>query len=186
LPAEIWFGTDRLVVRRWGITDAPAFLDLYGRWEVARWLGAAPQVVETLDEAEARVTRWAERTTPGAVEGIWAVERRDDHRTLGTVLLVPLPDGDGELEVGWHLHPDAWGHGYATEAARAALQWGFAHGVEEVFAVVRPDNEPSLAVCRRLGMAPLGRTTRYYSAELELFRTGRRHGEEHDQQAGNG
>jgi RimJ/RimL family protein N-acetyltransferase len=90
---------------------------------------------------------------------------------MGTVILVRLPDGDGELEVGWHLHPDAWGHGYATEAARAVLTRAFRRGVGEVFAVVRPDNAASLSVCRRLGMAGLGRTDRYYDSELELFRT---------------
>jgi RimJ/RimL family protein N-acetyltransferase len=88
----------------------------------------------------------------------------------GTVILVPLPDGEGEFEVGWHFHPDAWGQGLASESAAAALQWGFAHGLPEILAVVRPDNTRSLAVCRRLGMEELGRTTKYYDAELELFR----------------
>jgi RimJ/RimL family protein N-acetyltransferase len=98
------------------------------------------------------------------------VERREDGRVVGTVLLVRLPDGDGEVEVGWHLHPDAWGHGYATEAARGALDWGFRRGLEEALAVVRPGNTASAAVCRRLGMEPQGLTSRYYGLELELFR----------------
>ena len=51
-------------------------------------------------------------------------------------------------------------------------------GVEEVFAVVRPDNTASLAVCRRIGMQPLGRTDRYYDSELELFRIDRQMHEE--------
>ena len=74
----------------------------------------------------------------------------------GTVLFKPLPNGVGEVEVGWHLHPDSWGHGYATEAARAVIQRGFEAGLPEVYAVVRPGNEASLAVCRRLGMAAAG------------------------------
>ena len=166
--------TDRLVVRNWHLADAEACFDIYRRWEVARWLGSAPRALETLDEAEARVTRWSELNRSATGEGRWAVERREDGRVLGTVLLVRLPDGDGEFEVGWHFHPDAWGHGYATEAARFALDWGFRRGLEEVLAVVRPGNEPSLALCRRLGMEPLGPTTRYYGSELELFRI-RRH-----------
>jgi RimJ/RimL family protein N-acetyltransferase len=88
----------------------------------------------------------------------------------GTVLLVPLPDGDGEYEVGWHFHPDSWGNGFATEAAKGALARAFRHGLTEVFAVVRPTNERSLAVCRRLGMDALGQTVRYYGTTLELFR----------------
>ena len=126
--------------------------------------------MQTLDEAEARVTRWSEQNQASDVEGRWAVERRDDGQVVGTVLLVRLPDGEGELEVGWHFHPDAWGKGFATESAQGALQWGFAHGLDEVLAVVRPDNASSIAVCNRLRMEPLGRTSRYYGSELELFR----------------
>ena len=76
----------------------------------------------------------------------------------------------GRFEVGWHLHPDARGHGSATETASAALAWGFGRGLDEIYAVVRPANEPSMNVCRRLGMAALGRTTAYYDTESELFR----------------
>jgi RimJ/RimL family protein N-acetyltransferase len=164
------FETQRLVVRGWHLTDGDAFFDIYRRWEVARWLGPTPRALETLDEAEARVTRWAELNRSAEGEGRWAVERREDGRIVGTVLLVRLPDGDGEVEVGWHLHPDAWGHGYATEAARGALDWGFRRGLEEALAVVRPGNTASAAVCRRLGMEPQGLTSRYYGLELELFR----------------
>jgi RimJ/RimL family protein N-acetyltransferase len=169
VPAD-GFETERLVVRGWHLADVDAFFDLYRRWEVARWLGSTPRALETLDEAEARVTRWAELNRSAEDEGRWAVERREDGRVVGTVLLVRLPDGDGEVEVGWHLHPDAWGHGYATEAARGALDWGFRRGLEEALAVVRPGNTASAAVCRRLGMEPQGLTSRYYGLELELFR----------------
>ena len=170
MSADAGFDTDRLVARSWNISDAAAFFDIYRRWEVARWLGAAPRVLETLDEAEARVTRWAELNKTGEVEGRWAVQRREDGRVLGTVLLVALPGGDGEFEVGWHFHPDVWGHGYATEAARGAVHWGFERGLDEIRAVVRPGNSPSAAVCARLGMQALGVTSRYYDAELELYR----------------
>jgi RimJ/RimL family protein N-acetyltransferase len=81
-----------------------------------------------------------------------------------------VPDGGGAIEVGWHLHPDSWGHGFATEAARAVLDRAFADGLDEAIAVVRPGNAPSVAVCLRLGMEPLGTTDRYYGTELELFR----------------
>src|SRR6185369_4750847 len=102
-PAD-GFETERLVVRGWHLADVDAFFDLYRRWEVARWLGSTPRALETLDEAEARVTRWAELNRSAEDEGRWAVERREDGRVVGTVLLVRLPDGDGEVEVGWHLH----------------------------------------------------------------------------------
>ena len=74
-----------------------------------------------------------------------------------------------DIEVGWHLHPDSWGHGYATEAAQAVMDRGFGSGLPEVVAVVYPDNHRSIAVCRRLGMTPIGRTDRWYGVEVEAF-----------------
>lgn len=158
--------TARLRLRPW--TSSPADLarltDLYGRDEVTRWLGGAPSV-----SAEELVERWAALHARDDRYLCWAIERPDGV-VAGTVLFKPLPDGVGEVEVGWHLHPDSWGHGYATEAAKGVIQRGFDAGLPEVYAVVRPGNEPSMAVCRRLGMAPLGRIRRWYPVELEAFR----------------
>jgi hypothetical protein len=75
------------------------------------------------------------------------VERKADGVVAGTVILVPLPDGNGEVEVGWHFHPDSWGSGFATESAAAVVGWAFSRGLDEVLSVVRPDNAASLAVC---------------------------------------
>ena len=75
-----------------------------------------------------------------------------------------------DIEVGWHLHPDSWGHGYATEAARGAVERGLAAGLDEIYAVVSPGNAASMAVARRLGMASIGRHTNWYGGEeLETF-----------------
>jgi RimJ/RimL family protein N-acetyltransferase len=162
--------TARLRLRAW--TTSPADIarltDLYGREEIGRWIGGTPSV-----PPEELVARWATVHELDARHGCWAIECADgrhDGRVAGTVLFKPLPNGVGEVEVGWHLHPDSWGHGYATEAARAVIERGFAAGVPEVYAVVRPGNEASMAVCRRLGMAPLGRLRRWYDVELEAFR----------------
>jgi len=166
------YDTERLRIRPWTNTEADLdrIFDIYRRWEVARWLGATPRAMASRDEAVGAVDRWAARSD--GPFGVWAVEVRETGVVAGTVLLVRLPDSD-DVEVGWHLHPDSWGNGYATEAARGAIEHGFAHAVPEIYAVVRPDNEPSLAVCRRLGMRPLGRTERWYGTELEAFVIGR-------------
>jgi RimJ/RimL family protein N-acetyltransferase len=158
--------TARLRLRAW--TTAPRDLDrltdIYSRDEVSRWLGGTPSV----PPAEL-VARWAAVYELDARFGCWAIERPDGV-VAGTVLLKPLPNGVGEVEVGWHLHPDSWGHGYATEAARAVIERGFDAGLPEVYAVVRPGNTASLAVCARLGMQPLGLFRRWYDVELEAFR----------------
>jgi RimJ/RimL family protein N-acetyltransferase len=159
--------TDRLRLRPWTVRpgDLARLTDLYRRAEVTRWLGGPPA-----RSAAELVQRWATVHELNDLHGCWAIEPLDGSPPAGTVLFKPLPAGVGEVEVGWHLHPDSWGCGYATEAARAVVGRGFAAGLPEVYAVVRPGNEASLAVCRRLGMTPLGRLRRWYDVELEAFR----------------
>jgi RimJ/RimL family protein N-acetyltransferase len=153
-------------VRAWTTSagDVARLTDIYGRDEVTRWIGGPPSVPPAELPA-----RWAAVHDRDRRYGCWAIER-EDGVPAGTVLFKPLPHGVGEVEVGWHLHPDSWGHGYATEAARAVVERGFDDGLPEVYAVVRPGNTASMAVCRRLGMAPLGRLRRWYDVELEAFR----------------
>jgi len=64
-----------------------------------------------------------------------------------------LPPGPA-LEVGWRLSPDAWGQGYATEAAKGAIDWGFAFRPDapEIVAITARTNLASQAVMKRLGM----------------------------------
>jgi len=158
--------TERLRLRPWTTSseDLDRLTDIYGRIEVTRWLGGPPQLT-----AEQIVARWDAVSAQDDRFGCWAIELPDS-TVAGTLLLKPLPNGVGEVEVGWHLHPDSWHHGYATEAARAVIERAFQAGLPEVYAVVRPGNEASLAVCRRLGMDPLGRFRRWYDVELEAFR----------------
>lgn len=166
------YETERLDVRLWAPDEAEIAYDIYGRWDVARWLGADPKPAESVESMRATIGRWAGQAI-GAF-GIWAIVPRDLGVPVGTVLLVPLQDADAqpvdEIEVGWALHPDHWGHGYATEAAAGALARGWAAGLDEVYAVVYPGNDPSVAVTARLGMTPLGRTKRWYGVELDAFR----------------
>jgi RimJ/RimL family protein N-acetyltransferase len=166
VPGGTLLRTDRLRLRSWTTDpdDVARLADLYGRVEVHRWIGGTPSV----SPAEL-VDRWATVSALDERYGAWAIERPDGV-VAGTVLFKPLPNGVGEVEVGWHLHPDSWGHGYATESARAVIDRGFRAGVPEVYAVVRPGNAGSIAVCRRLGMEPLGRLRRWYDVELDAFR----------------
>jgi len=153
LTGEVVAETGRVLIRDWRPDEEDRFFDIYRRWEVSRWLGAAPAAMQDRDEARARIARWAELNAADDSLGRWAIERRDDGAVAGTVLLVRVPDGDGELEVGWHLHPDSWGHGYATEAARASVDFGFGRlGLRRIVSVIDEHNVRSLAVAGRLGM----------------------------------
>jgi RimJ/RimL family protein N-acetyltransferase len=164
--------TRRLSFRRWHESDAPVILDMYSRREVYRFLGSAPRPVHDLDEALSRVEMRNERTH--GLDGIWAIVRSADDAVIGTVLLVPLTRTDGAptdvYEIGWHLHPDAWGSGFATEAAGAVIARARDGALTQVRAVVFAENAASHAVCRRLGMTQLGLTDEWYDAELVEYR----------------
>jgi RimJ/RimL family protein N-acetyltransferase len=162
---EVLEETARLRIRDWTLPDAPAALAMLSRIEVVRWLGdGVPVLTRDLDEARTKIERWRGREDPPL--GHWALEVTDGGplhgRVIGTVQLLRLPNGDGEIEIGWHLHPDAWGNGYAPEAATAILRRGFEAGVEEINAVTHLDNLNSMAVCRKIGMSHLGTTDRWY------------------------
>jgi len=165
--------TDRLLLRGWTPDDVEQMLDIYRREEVYRWLGNPPTPLADRDEALARIERWT-RPETDAAEGLWAIETPGvsgiEPQPCGAVLLVPLTTADGGRsevrEIGWHLHPAAWGHGIATEGALAMIEQARANGLAEVHAVVYPDNARSLAVCDRLGMTRLGLTSQWYGVEL--------------------
>lgn len=143
--------TERLVLRQWRDADREPFAAM----------GADPIVMEhfvgPLDRAASDALIGREMA---AIEargwGLWAVERREDGRFLGFTGLgvLDLDTGTGPVtEIGWRLRADAWGHGYATEAARAALRYGFdTLGADEIVAVTAPANVRSRRVMERLGM----------------------------------
>lgn len=109
--------------------------------------------------------------------GYWAIGRKDTGALVGTLPLKPIPasgpteplEPSGDIEIGWHLHPDAWGNGFATEAAAAMLARAFASGLQRIVAVTNPANVASQAVCTRIGMTHEGQTELYYNSVCELF-----------------
>jgi RimJ/RimL family protein N-acetyltransferase len=164
------FRTDRLIARDWRTADAPGAFAIYGRDDVMRWLGPQPRtVVPSVEQMRVRLDAMAERAAASPDFGLWPLELRESGAVIGAVLLQPLP-GTGQVEIGWHLNPDYWGHGYATEAGRGAAALAFGSlGLDRLVAVVDPDNVRSLAVCRRLGMIHLGQTSEYFGLTMEQF-----------------
>jgi len=171
--------TDRLLLRHWDESDLAAFFDLYSREEVARWLGAHPRrPLATVGEARERLSRWHEHErglTPPF--GLWAVvpcaEGSEPGQPAGTLLLLPLSDDHGPtglVEVGWHLHPQYQGQGFATEAARAVLARAGKAGIDQVLAITDLDNVASQRVAERLGMTDEGVTERWFGLTARQYR----------------
>lgn len=168
--------THRLTLRDW-ITDPDDLhfvLDMYSRGDVQRYLGRSPRLMVDVEEARAAVRRWT--ALEDGPLGVRAITTHEGER-VGSLLLKRIPwSADAvapgtpeDIEVGWHLHPDAWGHGYASEAAAAVLQEAWDGGIPRVVAVTNPANSASQAVCRRIGMRHLGLSDRYYDTTCEFF-----------------
>ena len=177
-PDELVLETERLWIRLYRDSDADRLFDTLRRDEVSQWLGDRPRAMQERTEAVSRIAAWRAISAAEPRHGIWASEVKDTGEVAGCVLLVPAPDPEGRyggaIEVGWHLHPDAWGRGYAREGGAAVLAKGFADGLEEILAFVRPDNEPSARVCAAIGMRK-HRVSRdeWYSGEWLMYRAAR-------------
>lgn len=112
-------------------------------WPGPRLNEALPVIVEAMAR-EPGDARWA-----------WVVVEPVSARLIGDIgYHGPLRDG-ATVEIGYTLLPFARGHGYATEAASALIQWTFTHTrVASIIAQIAPDNTASLRVAAKLGMKP--------------------------------
>lgn len=143
--------TDRLILRGWRDADVDPFHAMGNDPEVMRYLG--PPMSRA--EAEAAANRQnAFLASHGCC--FWAAERKEGGALLGFCGVRPGPEGTpiaGELEIGWRLRRDAWGQGYAREAAEAAIAWVWANtDAPEIAAMTVAANTNSWGLMERLGM----------------------------------
>ncbi|SDI85331.1 Protein N-acetyltransferase, RimJ/RimL family [Frankineae bacterium MT45] len=143
--------TERLIMRSWRDSDREPFAEMNANPEVMRYFPA----LLTRAESDAAVDRiQASIDTNGF--GMWAIERIDTGQFIGFVgLAVPRFEAAFTpcVEVGWRLTPEAWGQGFATEAARRSLVAGFDEfGLDEIVSMAVVANLPSRAVMERIGM----------------------------------
>ena len=148
---ELMIETRRLLLRRWMDTDRSPFAALNADPQVVRYF-RGPLDRATSDAFIDRIE--ADFDTLGY--GLWAVELRSTQAFIGFTGLArqTFPAHfTPAIEIGWRLSRSAWGHGYASEAARAALTYGFTvAGLEEIVASTTRTNERSRAVMHRIGM----------------------------------
>ena len=145
--------TERLRLRDWTMADAEPFIRHLNTEPVMRWLGGVRTPERQREIVRDYFIRWQEER--GFT--FWVVERKADDELLGFCGLKIADDQDspvdGALEIGWRLREDAWGRGYAREAATAALDYAFDRvGAERVVALTVEGNEASWGLMRRLGM----------------------------------
>lgn len=149
------FESERLGFRRWKADDRGVF---------AR-MNADPQVMEyfpdmlTPAESDRLIERF-ERHTEEKGFGIWAVERKEDGVFIGFIGLMEVgfdAGFQGAVEIGWRLDNKFWKQGYATEGARACLDYAFGVlGLDEILSFTATLNQPSETVMKRIGMKKAG------------------------------
>ena len=142
--------TERLVLRRYTQNDIPGLLNLASQPSVAGVLsGRLPATEEGVRDYVDLQNSYQPFEKDKVFE--LAVERREDGRVIGLVGLIRRDHRQGE--VGWALAAEYRGQGYATEAARALMAYGFTRlGLHRIHADTNSDNLPSLRVMERLGM----------------------------------
>ncbi|HEX2196731.1 MAG TPA: GNAT family N-acetyltransferase, partial [Actinomycetota bacterium] len=97
---------------------------------------------------------------------MWTVEEKASGEVVGLAGLFPVQGAEHEIEVAYHFRKDRWGKGYATEAARACLDYGLGTvGLERIVGLVHPENVASARVLEKCGMTYEGRG-RYYDMDL--------------------
>lgn len=150
--AEVVAETERLRLRTWDRDDLDEFVRHTNTEPVMRWLGGV-QSPEWHEAAFGRISRYEQEHG----HTFWIVERKSDGALLGFCGLkrvnsegAPNP---GDFEVGWRLREDAWGQGYAKEAAIASLDLAFGRfGAQHVVALTVEQNAASRGLMKKLGM----------------------------------
>lgn len=146
LPLE----TERLRVRLFVEDDLEALASWLLDPEVNRWLLLN---LHTLDDIRPRIDLYRRRQEELGFS-FWALERKTDGVVVGGCGLLPIGWEGPDVEIAWHLRRDCWGNGYATEAARAVLQYGLENlGIPQIWAILSSENLASRRVAQRTGMA---------------------------------
>jgi RimJ/RimL family protein N-acetyltransferase len=163
--------TERLLLRKPRIEDAAEFARIYADEEAMRFIGG----VVAPEDVPAIVQRWLDRWEANGF-GHFVIARRQDDCIVGRVgVLVwdtrtwdtsTLPEAGehGQIELGWSLAREHWGHGYAPEGARAVRSWVRSEcGVSRLISIINPLNVASQRVAEKLGATP-GETIRLFDA----------------------
>jgi ribosomal-protein-alanine N-acetyltransferase len=161
--------TPRLELRELTPDDLPFVAEMIGDSETMRFYPHTFLPVEARYWLQRQLDRYARDG-----HGLWLVVERASGRRVGQVgLAIQELDGAREPEIGWLIHRHYWRRGYATEAGSAVRDYAFsALGLRRVITLIRPVNEPSQGVARKVGMAP-GRETDFHGYRHLVFSVSR-------------
>jgi [ribosomal protein S5]-alanine N-acetyltransferase len=157
--------TPHLILHRWNLEDANALFRILQEPDILKYF---PPTAFTLEKTQRyirhQLKHWEERGY-----GHWAVTIKADNRLVGWNGLEYLPETD-EIEVAYLLSHQVWGCGYATEAARAAVNFGFANAnLTSIIGLVHPENTGSIRVLEKSGLSFID-CKQYWGLEMRRYR----------------
>lgn len=140
--------TDRLIVRTWMQNDAPALADIYGDPDTMKYILSG---TKTLEQTRALVVQMIEAQERDGCS-MWPVVLKGNSELIGSCGLM-VTEQPGVLELGFAFAPAARGKGYAYEAARGVLKFGFEQfHARSIIALVSPFNAPAVGLVNKLRM----------------------------------
>jgi RimJ/RimL family protein N-acetyltransferase len=176
---QLQLDTPRLRLRPPCADDLRQLLALFGDADVMRYV-ASGRPFET-DETAAMLTRMIDRFRVDGF-GQFIVERLDSDSFVGRIGLLPLDPctwqsgsrrelgPDAEIEIGWTLAPEAWGHGFALEGARAIRDWAREElDLRRLVSIIQVGNVRSVQLAHRLGARRERAITTSFGKPAELF-----------------
>lgn len=147
----VYIETSRLKLRDWKDSDLEPFRQLNADEEVMKFFPKTLSKEESDGFCQAIITEIKE-----CGFGLYAVEMKETKEFIGFIGFHRATfesDFTPCIEIGWRLKKEAWGKGYATEGAKACLEYGFEElGFDEIFSFTADINEPSKQVMRKIGL----------------------------------
>ncbi len=180
-PDELVLETRRLILRPITLSDADLALAIYTDAEVVKYVGGLLAPDDALEYFHNNDTR---RGAGGRL-GTWSLTRKDSGTKIGSAVLLPMPVEkddtdwsmlvdeaypDAQIEVGYMLLQDAWGQGFATEACKRLVRFGFEMtSLPEIVATTDPENTASQNVLKKAGLPDEGMRLAY-ATQCSFFR----------------
>jgi RimJ/RimL family protein N-acetyltransferase len=149
---EYFLTSSRLGFRRWTMEDIPLAMELWGDARVTGLFGGPYSELRVRTRLETEI-----RQADEIGAQYWPVFLLKNGEHVGCAGLQPCPGKRNTLELGYHLRPGFWGNGFATEAGREVIAYGFNHlGLEAIFAGHPPSHGASRNVLVKLGFRYVG------------------------------
>lgn len=149
MPHDIILETERLIIREHVLSDAPFFFTLNSNYNVVKYTGDSS--FKTIEEAE-KIVQYVMNQYKENGYGRWLVVEKETGNPIGWCGLKFHTDTK-ETDIGYRLLESAWGKGYATESAKACIDYGFKHfNLNRIIGDAMKENTASINIFKKLGM----------------------------------